>query len=163
GAALGGSRDAPLPVPHGARPAARRAVGAPGPAAPPLPHAARPHRGVLSRAPLPSRRRRPILPPMLLQAAVSAVHPEPPPASASPAFVLLVAILAFGLSAWLRGSGGLSSGALNRVRIGVGAWLLLTGALAWRGALADFWAIPPRIVFAVAPAMLCILILAFRP
>src|SRR5262245_18644976 len=104
-----------------------------------------------------------MIPAVLLQAAMSAVHAEPPPAPASVAFMILVAILFFGLSVWLRTSGGLSPRAVDRIRGGLAAWLILTASLARLGVFADFWSIPPKIALAVAPAMLFCIVVALLP
>src|SRR5262245_37750522 len=86
----------------------------------------------------------------------------PPPVALSAAFILLVAVLVVVVLWWVNGPANFRSRTW-RVAIPLLVWLSLSAVAAATGALADFDAIPPHVAYVVFPAVLTILVIAFRP
>lgn len=89
------------------------------------------------------------------------IHAPPPPAALSAAFIILVAVLVMAVLWWINGPANFRSRTW-RVAIPLVAWLAVSAVLAATGLLANFEAIPPHVAFVILPAMITILLIAFR-
>jgi hypothetical protein len=87
---------------------------------------------------------------------------HPPPAILSAAFIVLVAVLVLVVLWWVNGPANFR-GRTWLVAIPLLVWLALSAVAAATGALANFDAIPPHVVYVVFPAVITILVIAFRP
>ena len=97
-----------------------------------------------------------------MNASLAAVHAPPPPAALSIAFILLVTVLYLGVLAWLRGA-GVGAARIAVTRLVLLAWLMVAAVAAMAGLLNDFYSLPPRFAFIVAPANLTAIIIAVHP
>lgn len=89
------------------------------------------------------------------------IHAPPPPAALSSAFIVLVAVLVAAVLWWVNRPADFRSRTWG-VAIPLVGWLALSGLLAAFGALANFEAFPPHVAFVILPAMIAILVIAFR-
>lgn len=89
------------------------------------------------------------------------IHAASPPAAISAAFIALVAVLVAAVLWWINRPADFRSRTW-RVAIPLVSWLALSGLLAAFGALKDFEAMPPRVAFVIVPAMIAVLVIAYR-
>ena len=89
------------------------------------------------------------------------IHAPPPPAALSAAFIVLVVVLVAVMLWWVNRPADFRSRTWG-VAIPLIGWLALSGVLGAVGALANFETFPPRVAFVTVPAMIAILVIAFR-
>jgi len=76
--------------------------------------------------------------------------------------MVLVALLVLVVLWWVNGPADFRSRTW-RVAIPLLVWLALSGVAAATGALANFDAIPPHVAYVILPALITLLVIAFRP
>src|SRR5215468_5022347 len=99
---------------------------------------------------------------MQLAARTVFLPAPPPPVALAAAFIVLVAVLVLVVLWWVNGPADFRSRTW-RVAIPLLVWLALSGVAAATGALANFDAIPPHVAYVVLPAVITLLVIAFRP
>jgi hypothetical protein len=90
------------------------------------------------------------------------IHAHSPPAGLSAAFIVLVALLVMTVLWWVNGPANFR-GRTWWVAVPLLAWLALSAVAAATGLLANFEATPPHVAFVVLPALIAVLMIAFRP
>lgn len=91
---------------------------------------------------------------------MSLVAPEPSPLLLYGFLGLVVGTVALALVGVRRAVTEEGALAARRSGVGLGIWMVVTGGQAWRGALADFEAVPPALMVIVFVGAVCTIILA---